>query len=116
MIARTRERASGLSIVCEQRDVMDSGFGAMVDAVLLFNILHCEHPRQLFQHAKAALKPEGRVLVIHWRFGETPRGPSLDIRPRPQQIIDWAEGLKPVGGVIDLPPWHYGLSFENRSG
>src|SRR5918994_2539793 len=44
MIARTRERAVGLPIVCEQRDVMASGFGILVDCVLLFNILHCEQP------------------------------------------------------------------------
>src|SRR5437870_2976369 len=42
MIARTRERAKSLPIVCEQRDVMESGFGVEVDAVVLFNILHCE--------------------------------------------------------------------------
>jgi hypothetical protein len=54
------------------------------------------------------------VLVIHWRHGETPRGPSLDIRPRPQEIIAWAADadLQPLGDVLDLPPWHYGLRFR----
>jgi hypothetical protein len=50
--------------------------------------------------------------VIHWRYGDTPRGPNLDIRPRPEQIVEWAEGLELESGVIDLPPWHYGLSFR----
>src|SRR5687768_14756293 len=83
MLARTRERAAGLPIVCEQRDVMQSGFGVYADCVLLFNILHCERPVELLRHAANALHVDGHVLVIHWRYGETPRGPSLDIRPKP---------------------------------
>jgi hypothetical protein len=53
-------------------------------------------------------------MVIHWRYGETPRGPDLNIRPRPEQIINWASevGLAPVGDAIDLPPWHYGLRLS----
>lgn len=114
MLARTRARANGLRIVCEQRDVVEFGFGAQVDAVLLFNILHCERPVTLLRHAAAALRPGGQVLVIHWRYGETPRGPSFDIRPRPEQIVEWAmeAGLKPLGDTIDLPPWHYGLRLS----
>jgi len=111
MLARTRQRAGRLPIICEERDVMDAGFGVQVDAVLLFNILHCERPVRLLQHAARALRPAGEVLVIHWRYGETPRGPRLDIRPRPEQIIQWGAqaGLKPIGSILDLPPWHYGL-------
>jgi SAM-dependent methyltransferase len=111
MIARTEERAAGLRVVCEQRDVIEAGFGIHVDAVLLFNILHCEQPIRLLCQAATA----GRdVLVIHWRYGETPRGPSLAIRPKPEQIIEWAAqaGLEPIQGVIDLPPWHYGLRLR----
>ena len=111
MVARTRERAAGLPIVCEQRDVVESGFGVTVDAVLLFNILHCEGPVELLRQAANALKPGGQVLAIHWRYDATPRGPSLDIRPRPEQIAQWAgeANLVQVGNAIDLPPWHYGI-------
>jgi SAM-dependent methyltransferase len=111
MIARTNERAGELRIVCEYRDVMDAGFGVQVDAALLFNILHCERPIDLLVHAAKAAP---NVLVIHWKYGETPRGPDLSIRPRPEQIIEWAQaaGLEPVTEVIDLPPWHYGLTFR----
>jgi SAM-dependent methyltransferase len=114
MVTRTKVRANGLPMVCETRDVLQSGFGVDVDAVLLFNILHCEQPVELFRHAANALHVGGHVLVIHWRYGETPRGPSLDIRPRPQQIAEWAgeADLEPIGDVIDLPPWHYGLQFR----
>jgi SAM-dependent methyltransferase len=111
MIARTKERAAGLRVECSQRDVMEHGFGVHVDAVLLFNILHCEEPVRLLAHAAAAA-PD--VLVIHWRYGETPRGPALDIRPRPEQIVAWGEaaGLRLMGEAFDLPPWHYGLRLQ----
>jgi SAM-dependent methyltransferase len=111
MVARTKERAGGLSVDCDVRDVIESGFGVTVDAVLLFNILHCEKPIELLRHAANALRDGGQVLVIHWRFGETPRGPALDIRPQPEQIVEWASDadLHQVGDVIELPPWHYGL-------
>jgi SAM-dependent methyltransferase len=107
MLDRTREQAAGLPIVCEERDVMQSGFGVRVDAVLLFNILHCEQPTTLLRHAAEAASD---ILVTHWRYGDTPRGPSLDLRPRPEQAAEWAAevGLQ-AGEVIDLPPWHYGL-------
>lgn len=114
MVARTRDRAQGLPIVCEARDVVESGFGVHVDAVLLFNILHCDRPVDLLHHAANALYVGGQVFAIHWQHAATPRGPSLGIRPRPQQLIEWAEqaDLQPQGEVIDLPPWHYGLRFE----
>jgi SAM-dependent methyltransferase len=113
MLARTRDRAAGLNVVCSERDVVADGFGVAADAVLLFNILHCEQPARLLRQAAAALNPGGEVLVIHWRYGETPRGPSLEIRPRPEQIVAWAReaGLAPCEAAIDLPPWHYGLRF-----
>jgi SAM-dependent methyltransferase len=118
MVARTSERAAGLTeqkFVCQVRDVMADGFGITgVDAALLFNILHCDEPVRLFHLAADAVRPGGHVLVIHWRYGETPRGPSLDIRPRPEQIADWAHEtgrLQAEGAEIDLPPWHYGWRF-----
>jgi SAM-dependent methyltransferase len=114
MIVRTNERVAGLRVVCAHRDVMDSGFGVKADAVLLFNILHCDRPIELLRRAADALRPGGEVLVIHWRYGETPRGPNLDIRPKPEQIAFWASvaGLEQISETIDLPPWHYGLRLS----
>lgn len=113
MVARTKKRTEGLTVICEQRDVMERGFGVKADCVLLFNILHCERPVELLRHAAQAIHCNGQVKVIHWRYGDTPRGPSLDIRPRPEQIVEWARNaeLEPIGDVIDLPPWHYGIRF-----
>ena len=36
----------------------------------------------------------------------------MDIRPRPEQIVEWGvkAGLT-AGPVLDLPPWHYGIRF-----
>lgn len=125
MIERTRQRAreAGLSnIVCEQRDVMADGFGGVPgsrDACLLFNILHCEDPVRLLTAAARAVRPGGWVLLIHWRYDPaTPRGPALDIRPRSEQILDWAGRtglLLPAGPVLDLPPWHYGLRLKRTA-
>jgi len=118
MVERTRERAGELppsKVSCELRDVMRDGFCVTgMDAALVFNLLHCDEPVALLDRAADAVRPGGHVLAIHWRHGETPRGPSLDIRPRPEQIAGWARQtgrLLPAGDVIDLPPWHYGWRF-----
>jgi ubiquinone/menaquinone biosynthesis C-methylase UbiE len=121
MIARTRQRAvsAGISnIEVELRDVFAEGFGvpdASQDACLLFNILHCEEPQRLLREAARVLKHGGKLLVIHWRPDPaTPRGPALDIRPTPQQILDWVSATGSFGTTetrLDLPPWHYGLRF-----
>ncbi len=114
MVARTLERGAGLRIVAEVRDVTAQGFGVVADAVLLFNILHCEQPVTLLRHAQKALREDAEVLVIHWRHDlATPRGPSAEIRPSPDQIAAWGleAGLR-AGEVIDLPPWHYGMVFR----
>ena len=115
MVDRTTKRGAGLPIVAEVRDVMAHGFHVRADAVLLFNILHCEQPVRLLKQAASALQAGGEILVIHWRYGDTPRGPALDIRPKPEQIVSWALQtglLRMERGPIDLPPWHYGFRFR----
>lgn len=124
MVERTRARAAeaGLSNVhCHCCDVLVDGFGVpdeSRDACLLFNILHGEEPARLLTEAARTVRPGGLVHVIHWRYDpQTPRGPSMDIRPRPEQIISWAEVigmLKLAAGPMDLPPWHYGLSMTRK--
>ena len=122
MVERTRERAieAGVSnVLYVVGDVFADGFGGEAggkDACLLFNILHGEDPLRLLQEAARVVRPAGLVPVIHWRHDPaTPRGPSMEIRPRPEQIMAWARraGLvAPPSPVLDLPPWHYGIRFN----
>ncbi|MBI4581812.1 MAG: class I SAM-dependent methyltransferase [Planctomycetes bacterium] len=121
MIERTRQRASKAAvgnIRYHERDVLTDGFGLSAesrDACLLFNILHGEEPMGLLNEAARVVRVGGAVHAIHWRYdARTPRGPSLDIRPRPERIVAWAEDtgrLHRDGGPLDLPPWHYGWRF-----
>jgi SAM-dependent methyltransferase len=125
MIERTRQRASveGLDNVrCHHRDVFLEGFGLpddSRDACLLFNILHGEEPLRLLGEAARVVHPLGFIYAIHWRYdSQTPRGPDMSIRPKPEQIRTWAEAtdvLTPIGSVIDLPPWHYGWRFKVKA-
>jgi ubiquinone/menaquinone biosynthesis C-methylase UbiE len=107
----------GLSnIICQQRDFIADGTGLpdqSVDFVMLFNILHAENPVDLIKETFRILVPGGKVGVIHWNYDPTtPRGPSMTIRPHPEQCQAWVKGagfdlLKPL---IDLPPYHYGMT------
>ncbi len=125
MVERTRTRAEerGMgNLHCEPRDVFRDGFGVTSrsqDGCLLFNILHCENPLRVLQEAARVVADHGSVFVIHWRFDPgTPRGPSLDIRPRPEDCVRWAgeAGLcLDEDGVIDLPPHHYGLVLKKQA-
>ncbi|NQU96787.1 MAG: methyltransferase domain-containing protein [Chloroflexi bacterium] len=125
MLERTRQRAAGAgltNVVCQQRDVFLDGFGvgaASRDVCLLFDILHCENPVRILTEAARTVRSEGFVHVIHWRRDvETPRGPSMSIRPGPEQTTVWAleTGLLELDGpVLDLPPWHYGVRLRHRA-
>jgi SAM-dependent methyltransferase len=125
MVERTRQRAAeagAWNVLYVVRDVVADGFGvksASQDACLLFNILHGEEPVRLLNEAARVVRPGGLVHVIHWRYDPaTPRGPSMEIRPQPEQIARWAAQtrlLEPAEPVLDLPPWHYGIRFRRNA-
>ncbi len=101
------------------RDFTATGTGladSCVDFAMLFNILHAEDPGTLLNEAKRILRPSGRLAVMHWNYDDTtPRGPSMDIRPRPEQCQAWAEqaGFMLIPpGIIEFPPYHYGMALE----
>lgn len=108
--------AEGLGHVRAQvHDITSGSLGVATgtaDAVLLFNILHCEAPLDLLRAAHAALRPGGRVGVIHWRSDvPTPRGPDLAIRPTPVQCTEWLlqTGFGITREAMILPPYHFGI-------
>lgn len=122
MVKRTLERAEEASlnnVHTSVRDVLKEGFPGpdeSKDACLLFNILHGEEPVRILREAARIVRPGGWVLIIHWRRDiGTPRGPNFRIRPKPEQIVEWAqetERLDLEGPVLDLPPWHYGIRLR----
>jgi ubiquinone/menaquinone biosynthesis C-methylase UbiE len=97
------------------RDFLAEGSGlrdTSVNYVMLFNILHMEDPDKLLKEAYRILIPGGKLGITHWNYDpNTPRGPSMEIRPRPEQCQEWAEtiGFSMQNGIIDLPPHHYGM-------
>ncbi len=118
MVELTRRKAYECSLAnvrVEQRDFVAHGTGLLeesVDYVMLFNILHCEDPQTLLGEAWRILG-RGKLLgIMHWNYDPTtPRGPSMSIRPRPEQCLTWAitTGFRlQAKGMIDLPPYHYG--------
>ena len=86
-------RLSNVRVEC--RDFVAEGTGLVdgrVDYVMLFNILHCEQPLALLRETWRVLSRDGRLGIMHWNYdSSTPRGPSMGIRPRPEQCRDWAE-------------------------
>jgi ubiquinone/menaquinone biosynthesis C-methylase UbiE len=122
MVETTAQKAqeAGLSnVVAETRDFAASGSGrpdASVDYAMLFNILHIEDSVGLLREVRRVLVPGGKTGIIHWRSDlETPRGPALSIRPRPEQCRAWGEqaGLEFVRyETLCCCSWHWGLVMQ----
>ena len=118
MIGATGAKAQDAGLTNVQlhlRDFVAEGTGlpdASVGFVMLFNILHAEDPGRLLHEAYRILTPGGTATVMHWVSDRpTPRGPSLGIRPSPADCRRWlvTAGFVVEGGVVDLPPYHFGL-------
>jgi len=117
MIDRLNDRAKELgleNIKTIHRDFIedDTGLGARsVNAVFLFNILHGEEPKAILKEAFRILAPGGIVVITHWiKDHRTPRGPPMDMRIEPQEIM---HVLREIGFSqpkhYELGPWHFGL-------
>ena len=100
------------------RDFVSNGSGLKdksVDYVMLFNVLYTTgEPKKLLREAYRILRVGGRLGIIHWNYDPTtPRGPPMEIRPKPEQCVEWAES---VGfnspRKYDLKPYHYGIVME----
>jgi SAM-dependent methyltransferase len=125
MVETTRRKAesAGLkNVAVLQRDCAVDGTGvqeASIDYAMLFNILHSQEKLFLLQEVWRVLKAGGKLAIIHWNHdASTPRGRSMEIRPRPGKCRSWAaqvgfELLPP--GFVDLPPYYYGFVFQRSS-
>ncbi len=117
MIAETEEaavKAGVKNIHAIRRDFLAEGTGLKdesVDYVMLFNILHVDNPETMLKEAWRILRGGGRLGIIHWNYDPaTPRGPSLDIRPKPEQCVAWASAAGfSAPQRHDLKPYHYGI-------
>jgi predicted methyltransferase len=86
---------------------------------MLFNILHIEESDMLLREAFRVLAPGGKAGIIHWKAdAATPRGPSLAIRPRPEQCRALAEqaGFRFVRSEeLCCCSWHWGMVVEKQT-
>ena len=110
-----RQNRTNINIIL--RDFMAEGSGLAdesIDYVMLFNILHLEQPATLLNEARRILRRDGLVGIIHWNYDpSTPRGPSMSIRPKPQDCINWAQNAGFYSPQIyDLKPYHYGIVLK----
>ena len=101
-----------------ERDFVIDGTGLpshSCDYVMVFNLLHIDEPVMLLREASRVLMPAGKLGIIHWNIDPaTPRGPSMEIRPTPEQCRHWAEeaGFRFVRHVPGIATWHWGLLMQ----
>lgn len=117
--ARKAEAAGLPNVTAEVRDFVADGCGVpdgQAGYAMLFNILHIDNPVGLLRETCRALAPGGRAGIIHWRTDvETPRGPSMPIRPSAEQCRAWGElaGLEFVRyESLCCCSWHWGLVMQ----
>lgn len=117
LVAQRAKDAGLANVQTEVRDFVDHGTGVPDSSqghVMVFNLLHIEDPLALLHEAHRALQPGGFLSVIHWRSDiDTPRGPPLAIRPKPEQCAGWlAEaGFNSVlqENLGSSAPYHFGI-------
>jgi len=97
------------------RDFITDGTGLQneeADYSMLFNILHAEESTNILKETFRILRKKGSVGVIHWNYDpSTPRGPSMLIRPKPEDLKNMLirAGFSIIKHNINLPPYHYGI-------
>ena len=122
-ITKTKARENRLNNVEPiLRDFMSDGSSLQdksIDYVMVFNVLYTtENPERLLREAYRILRDGGKLGIIHWNYDSTtPRGPPMEIRPKPEQCIEWAKNSgfnHPVR--YDLKPYHYGIVLTKGGG
>lgn len=126
MVARVQEQAQAnqlTNIRADLRDFVAQGTGlasASQAHAMIYNLLHLANPAALLKEAYRVLAVGGTLSVMHWRRDiATPRGPSLDIRPGPEQCRMWIEeagfhSVQPIN-LQAACPFHFGLLATRSS-
>ncbi len=81
---------------------------------LLVNILfQSKMPERIIREASRMLKHGGKLLVIDWRAGRFPFGPSAEMKIDPNRVVDLAlgAGLKKVK-QFEAGQFYYGIVFD----
>ena len=125
MIQTVQNKAAAESLTnihASVRDFLDDGSGlssASIDHVMIYNLLHIEKSIDLLGEAHRILKPDGMLSVIHWNHDpDTPRGPPMNIRPKPEDCIKLAQragfALARQPDLSQCAEHHYGITFKIR--
>jgi ubiquinone/menaquinone biosynthesis C-methylase UbiE len=115
IVTQKIKNESVVNVILEHRDVLIQTTGLAdnsIDYIMLFNILHHESPTDFMNEAFRILKPNGKLGILHWRSDiETPRGPDLSIRPKPEDVVQLIDRFKYniVKDPFVIEPYHYGL-------
>lgn len=111
MLARARDHISKL----DRRNVvlLRNGPGSLpnventVDVILIVSSLHeFSDPIPMLWAVNRVLKPGGRLGILEWRYEETPEGPPLDHRLKPDTIRGWLDTTEFEG--ISIQSWTQG--------
>lgn len=126
-VARMRLAESGASnctfIVGDAFDL--AKLAPPADLVFMANAFHGVPDRARLAHAvRAALKPDGRFVVVNWHkrpreettvLGES-RGPRTELRMSPEDTIESIGGALKNTAVVEVPPYHYAAIFARADG
>lgn len=82
-----------------------------LDAALLVNVLHQSDKRaEIIREASRMLKTGGKLLIVEWSNTESPLGPDINRRLKPENLKKAAMKLGfEIKEEFKAGPYHYGL-------